>query len=220
MTGYHQFTLDEIARLISRHQLTYGEPGIDYHYSNGGYTLLAKIIERVSGKSYHEFLNDELLAKNQLSETSFPYLGIDTTLPAPFLHGYLYRSNTSVDFTMFNMSCGTGEGNAISSFRNLATFYRNLFTGKAGLNQAQVARMMECLPSNELYGLGIEYTERLGYGHTGSQFGYLTVAKYDPGTDCMIISESTLYPQDHAINKAEGKAVVSLLKSMKKTLGY
>lgn len=217
---YHQFTLDELAGLISRHQLTYGEPGIEYRYSNGGYTLLAKIIERVSGKSYHEFMNDEILVKNQLSETSFPFLGSDTALPAPFLHGYLYLNSTSIDFTMFDMSFGIGEGNAISTFRDLATFYRNLFTGKAGLNQEQVARMMECPPSNESYGLGIEYSEGLGYGHTGSQFGYLTVAEYDPENDCMIISESTLYPQDHAINKAEGKAVVALLKSMKKTLGY
>lgn len=217
---YHQFTLDELAGLISRHQLTYGEPGIEYRYSNGGYTLLAKILERVSGKSYHEFMNDEFLVKNQLSQTSFPFLGSDTALPAPFLHGYLYLNSTSIDFTMFDMSFGIGEGNAISTFRDLATFYRNLFTGKAGLNQEQVARMMECSPSNESYGLGIEYSEGLGYGHTGSQFGYLTVAEYDPVNDFMIISESTLYPQDHAINKAEGKAVVALLKTMKKILGY
>jgi len=217
---YHQFTLDEMARLISRHQLTYGEPGIEHRYSNGGYTLLAKIIERVSGKPYHEFVTDELLVSNQLNETSLPYLGSDTALPTPFLHGYLYQSSTAVDITMFNMSCAIGEGNVISSFRDLVTFYRNLFTGKAGLNPTQVSRMMECPVSNESYGLGIKYIEGLGYGHTGSQLGYLAVAVYDPTNDCMIISESTLYPQDQQANKALGKEVVELLKSMKQTLGY
>lgn len=220
MDRYHQFTLDELAALISRHQLTYGEPGIEHHYSNGGYTLLAKIIERVSGKSYHEFVTDELLVKNQLNASSLPYLGTDTALPAPFLHGYLFLNNASVDLTHFDMSFGIGEGNLISSFRDLAAFYRNLFTGQAGLDVGQVTRMMECPLSNESYGLGIEYTEGLGYGHSGSQFGYLTVAVYDPVNDCMMISESTLYPQDHAIDEAEGKAVVALLKSMKQTLGY
>jgi len=217
---YHQFTLDELHRLISRFQLTYGEPGIEHHYSNNGYTLLAKIIERVSGKTYHDFVRDELIVKNQLNETTLPFLGTDTALPAPFLHGYVYMNSTSVDLTMFNMSFGIGEGNMISSFRDLATFYRNLFTGKAGLNSTQVNRMMECLPSNDLYGLGIEFTEGLGYGHTGCQFGYLTVAGYDPATDCMVISESTLYPQDHPLNQAQGKAVVALLKTMKQTMGY
>jgi hypothetical protein len=60
----------------------------------------------------------------------------------------------------------------------------------------------------------------LGYGHTGSHFGYLTVAFYDPGTDWMVVSETTLYPGDHAQNQALGKAVVNLLKKMKQTLGY
>ena len=62
--------------------------------------------------------------------------------------------------------------------------------------------------------------EGLGYGHTGSHFGYLTVAYYDPATDWMVISEATLYPGDPAQNQALGKAVVALLKKMKQTLGY
>lgn len=220
MDRYHQFTLDELHRLISRHQLTYGEPGIEHHYSNNGYTLLAKIIERVSGEAYQDFVRDEFLVKNQLNETTLPYLGTDTALPAPFLHGYLYVNSTSIDLTMFNMSFGIAEGNMISSFRDLSIFYRNLFTGKAGLNSTQVNRMMECLPSNDSYGLGIEFNEELGYGHTGSHFGYLTVAGYDPVTDCMILSESTLYHQDRTLDKAQGKVVVNLLKQMKQMLGY
>lgn len=209
-----------MAAAISRHQLTYGPPGIEHHYSNNGYTLLAKIIERVSGKTYQDFVTDEILVKNQMNETTLPFLGNDTALPAPFLHGNLYLNNSSIDFTMFNMSWGVAEGNLITSFRDLASFYRNLFTGKAGLSVTQVNRMMECLPSNELYGLGIEFNEGLGYGHTGSHFGYLTIAGYDPATDCTVIAESTLYPQDQALNKAQGEVVVNLLKKMKQTLGY
>ncbi len=217
---YHQFTLDELHRLISRHQLTYGPPGIEHHYSNNGYTLLAKIIERVSGKTYQDFVRDEILVKNQLNETTLPYLGSDTALPAPFLHGYVYVNNSSIDFSMFNMSWGVAEGNLISTFSDLASFYKKLFTGKTGLSTTQVNRMMECMPSNDLYGLGIEFNEDLGYGHTGCHLGYLTVAGYDPATDCMLISESTLYPQDPDMNKAQGKVVVNLLKKMKQILGY
>lgn len=46
------------------------------------------------------------------------------------------------------------------------------------------------------------------------------MAFYDPGTDWMVVSETTLYPGDHAQNQALGKAVVNLLKKMKQTLGY
>ncbi|EKD32243.1 MAG: hypothetical protein ACD_77C00143G0013 [uncultured bacterium] len=217
---YHQFTLDELHGLISRHQLTYGPPGIEHHYSNNGYTLLATIIERVSGKEYHEFVKDEILDKNHLHQTTFPYLGKDTSLPAPFLHGYYFLDNTNTDFTMFNMSWGIAEGNIVSTFSDLATFYRNLFRGKAGLNTEQVTKMMECLPLNESYGLGIEFAEGLGYGHTGDHLGYLTVAYYDPEKDFMIVSESTFYPQDQALNNAQGRTVVNLLKKMKQILTY
>ena len=217
---YHQFTLDELHQLISKHQLTYGPPGIVHHYSNNGYTLLAKIIERVSGKSYSDFVRDEIILKNHLTETTLPYLGTDTAMSAPFLRGYYYNSGLTLDFTMFNMSWGIAEGNLVTTFKDLASFYKSLLTGKAGINTQQVGRMTACLPSNESYGLGIEFKEGLGYGHTGSHFGYLTVAFFDPVKDVMVISESTLYPGDPALDAVEGKAVVTLLKQMKNILGY
>jgi D-alanyl-D-alanine carboxypeptidase len=217
---YHQFSLDELGYLISHHQLTYGPPGTEYHYSNGNYTLLAKIIERVSGKSCQNFIHDEILTKNDLSETYIPYLGTDTTLAAPYLHGYLYINDFNIDVTNFNMSWAMGEGNMVSNFRDLAEFFSRLISGKSGLNMQQVSRMTECPISNESYGLGIEYFEGLGYGHTGSHLGYLTIAVYDPETDWMVVSESTLYPNDHTLNMAEAKAIVAMLHKMKQTVGY
>jgi len=95
-----------------------------------------------------------------------------------------------------------------------------LISGKSGLNMQQVSRMTECPVSNESYGLGIEYFEGLGYGHTGSHLGYLTIAVYDPETDWMVVSESTLYPNDHTLNMAEAKAIVVMLHKMKQTVGY
>jgi D-alanyl-D-alanine carboxypeptidase len=216
---YHDFTLDELHLLISKHQLTYGLPGIEHRYSNNGYTLLAKIIERVSGKSYHEFVSKEILVKNKLNRTTLPNLGNDTIMTEPYLKGYLYQNKASEDFTMFNMSWAIAEGNMVSSFRDLATFYRNLIIGDAGISVAQVKRMKTCSTTNDLYGLGIEYNEGLGYGHTGSQFGYQTIAAYDLRTDFAVISVSTLYPQDPQLNKAQGKMISDLLKRLKKIMG-
>lgn len=217
---YYQFSLDELSYLISHHQLTYGPPGNGHHYSNGNYTLLAKIIERVSGKSCQDYIHDEILVKNQLNETSLPYLGNDTALPAPYLHGYLYMNDFSIDFTNFNMSWAMAEGNVVSNFSDLARFYSRLLSGKTGLSMGQVAKMMDCPASNDSYGLGIEHIEGLGYGHTGSHLGYLTIAVYDPDSEWMAISESTIYPQDPGLNAAEGKAIVAMLRKMKQTLGY
>ena len=46
-------------------------PGSDYGYSNTGYSLLAMIIEKVSGQSYEAFLREELLLPAGLTETGY-----------------------------------------------------------------------------------------------------------------------------------------------------
>ncbi len=46
-------------------------PGSSYSYSNTGYSLLAMIIEKVSGQSYEAFLREELLLPAGLTETGY-----------------------------------------------------------------------------------------------------------------------------------------------------
>jgi CubicO group peptidase (beta-lactamase class C family) len=46
-------------------------PGSDYAYSNTGYSLLGMIVEQVSGKSYEEFLREELLLPAGMKETGY-----------------------------------------------------------------------------------------------------------------------------------------------------
>lgn len=48
------------------------EPGTNEAYSNGGYVLLGAIIERVSGKSYHDYLRANVFAPAGMTSTS-PY---------------------------------------------------------------------------------------------------------------------------------------------------
>src|SRR5690606_12280183 len=81
----HTFTLDELVGVVAKNQLVGGVPGEAYRYSNTGYSLLAKIIEQVSGKRYAQFVHDELLLPNGLNDTTFPDDGRTQNLPAPFL---------------------------------------------------------------------------------------------------------------------------------------
>ena len=46
-------------------------PGSSYSYSNTGYSLLAMIIEKISGQSYEAFLREELLLPAGLTETGY-----------------------------------------------------------------------------------------------------------------------------------------------------
>lgn len=56
---------DFIGYVLDNWTLSY-EPGTQFVYSNMGYYLLARIIEEVSGKSYEDYLNEELLANEPL----------------------------------------------------------------------------------------------------------------------------------------------------------
>ncbi len=51
-------------------------PGERYHYSNIGYSLLAQIIERVSGQEWESFIRHNILLPAGLSETGYRLLAV------------------------------------------------------------------------------------------------------------------------------------------------
>ena len=57
----HPPTTDDFFRLILPKRLRY-KPGTTHRYSNFGYLLLSRIIEHVTGKSYEQYIKEEILA--------------------------------------------------------------------------------------------------------------------------------------------------------------
>src|SRR6266513_861268 len=53
--------MSDLENLVSADS-TYFTPGSKYQYSNSGYSLLALIVERASGKSFASFLHDRIFA--------------------------------------------------------------------------------------------------------------------------------------------------------------
>jgi CubicO group peptidase (beta-lactamase class C family) len=53
-------TRDQIMQLMSRQRELNFEPGSEYLYSNMGYSLLAEVVERVSGQGFGEFLSERV----------------------------------------------------------------------------------------------------------------------------------------------------------------
>ncbi|NCC25719.1 MAG: class A beta-lactamase-related serine hydrolase [Deltaproteobacteria bacterium] len=194
----HQFTFDEMFGVIAQgRQAQFSPPGLKYRYSDTGYGLLALIVERVSGKAYGEFVRDELLVPNELNETTLPWRGEDDTLPAPFIPGFLWYNSTLADVTLSNMSAFVGNGNMITTPGDLSSWCRRLFSGQAGLRMDTVKTMMDGLPtsngSTSTYGLGIHFTEKGGYGHSGAHEGYLTLMGYKPEIDTCSVMVSNVW---------------------------
>jgi D-alanyl-D-alanine carboxypeptidase len=182
----HQFTADELIGVLAANKLSTGEPGETYHYSDTGYTILAKIVERVSGMSYDRFLRDNFWKPLGLDQTSAPWNGDDVSLPAPFLTGYVSDGTGFVPIVEDNMSSQVGPGNVISTAADLAHWVRALLSGRGPLSAEQIARMTLVPADNTSYALGIGNTP-LGMGHSGAHPGYVNLAVYDPDDDVALV---------------------------------
>jgi D-alanyl-D-alanine carboxypeptidase len=216
----HQFSPDELVSVNATCQSSYFVPGTGYHYSNTGYSILATIIERVSGLSYDQFIIQNLITPNGLSSTSVPMLAADRSIPAPFNPGYLYKQGLFTDVTQDNMSMNIAEGNVISTSADLARWVRRLLTAQAGLNAASVNAMMTTTPqSGGSYGLGIIFAGGLGYGHNGAHQGYLSLMVHDPAANVTTILYFNVWD---SVNMATDQAalLVKAARDARAAVGY
>lgn len=192
----HQFELSELTEQAAKNHLSFFPPGKGYHYSNTGYTILSKIIERVysfkmkSKKYYADYIRDFITGSTAPVplDISFPYLASDVALKSPFAKGTLYTKDSTAVYSDVNISAHVGEGNGIATFSELDKYIRTLMKGQNALSPESVEMMKNSVSdSNKNYALGCFHIEDLGYGHNGCIKGYLSNMFYDPVTDVSVI---------------------------------
>jgi len=59
----------DVLHLLENEQRLYFEPGSGYRYSNGGYSLLALVVEKASGKRFQDFLRERIFAPLAMLDT-------------------------------------------------------------------------------------------------------------------------------------------------------
>ncbi len=220
---YHTFTYNEWASIISKHHLAYFKPDSAFHYSDIGYNLLGLIIERVSGMSFEEFVKQQLLDPNGLTETSSPSLGTIYWLPDPFVRGYIWSEQYGIFevTTMSNPSIDVAAGNVITTSYDLNRWIKKLIRGEAGLSRETVDEMMDYLETfehHQYYGLGINYTPDLGYGHNGATAGYMTVMRYNPDTQVSFTIIASFWHLEGIY--PEANCLYNIAHETNKILGY
>jgi len=188
----HTFTFDELVNVVAQCELSYFIPNTGYHYSNTGYSILGKIIERVSNKSYQQFLMEDIILPMGLQNSSMPVAGTDQNIPEPFAPGYVLTADSMVNVTLSNMSANVAEGILITTPYDLGHFLRKLLSGRGVLSPHLVnSVMMNYLSTGGInaggYGCGLFYLNNLGYGHNGAHVGYLSQMAYDPQTDFTVV---------------------------------
>lgn len=124
-------------------------PGSRFRYNNGGYLMLALVIERVAGRSYHDEVRRRVFEPAGMAATEF--LRSDR-LPARTALGYVADGRTNV----FHLPViGTGDGGAYTTAGDQMQFWDALFAGHIvapALVERMTAVRTDAPP--ELYGLG------------------------------------------------------------------
>jgi CubicO group peptidase (beta-lactamase class C family) len=115
-------SLDDLVRELSAKPLWF-EPGKSSRYSNGGYVLLAKVIEISSGRSWEAFLHDEIFAplglRSTLRDMDEPIVPDRASgyMPGPSLLGIVNAPCTSA-------TADIGSGALLSTAEDLAVWAR------------------------------------------------------------------------------------------------
>ncbi|EOO28575.1 D-alanyl-D-alanine carboxypeptidase [Bacillus cereus BAG1X2-3] len=159
-------------------------PGKSWSYSNTGYVLLGILIEKVTGNSYAEEIENRIIEPLELANTFLP--GNSSVIPGTkHARGYIQldRASEPKDVTYYNPSMGSSAGDMISTVDDLNKFFSYLLGGKL-LKEQQLKQMLTTVPTgvDELgdSGLGI-FKMKLSngesiWGHGGTIPGFLTFA--------------------------------------------
>jgi CubicO group peptidase (beta-lactamase class C family) len=105
------------------------EPGTSQQYSNGGYILLGAIIEKVSGKSYYDYVRENIFKVAGMTETdSFE----SDKMPLNTADGYTKRNpkNELVNNLNTRPARGSAAGGGYSTAGDLLKFSLALQSGK------------------------------------------------------------------------------------------
>lgn len=158
--------------------------GSQYAYSNTNYTLLARIVELVSGDTYAGFLAQNIFGPLDMKETT---LDNGTDIVPHRANGYDFGSGGLVNAAYEDASWVFGCGSIVSTTHDLLRWERGLMGGKV-LRPDTVKRMTT--PYRNRYGYGVGHGPFSGYSvieHAGAFHGFTSDLAYFPDDKLTII---------------------------------
>lgn len=183
---------DDEMDLISRYSKLNYKPDSEGNYSNSGYFLLAKIVEKVSGMSFSDFLTQRIFSPLDMNET-FVYDSPGKVLPGKATG----HKKTNHSYTRMNTEGESvyGSTNIYTSINDISKWMQNLLNPAVG-DKEMISKLFE--PAHVLstgyiinytYGLNVRKYKGIRIAdHSGYAMGFRSQIIFFPENDLSIIT--------------------------------
>jgi CubicO group peptidase (beta-lactamase class C family) len=179
-------SLDSMIALFKNEPYDFS-PGTQWNYSNSGYFLLGVIVEKASGKKFSDYLQENVIQKAGLKNTSMDRLDSILQLRAK---GYSKTRSGWQHAQYISMEGPYSAGAMVSTVEDLQKWMQSLVSNKI-ISPASVAKMTTAYKNNYGYGIGIDSLKNhKRISHNGGIPGFSSYLGYYPDDDMYIVAIS------------------------------
>lgn len=186
------FTPQQLLDYAFQHPVLF-QPGEKFFYCNTNLILLGLVVEKISGQTLADYIQEHVLDPVGLKDTLFP---TGNEFPEPHAQGYTDQTATGTveDTAEWNPSWGWAAGAMISKLEDLRVWARTVATGQLPDGERLISPAMQkqrlTTPPTTIpgagYGLGI-FNVQGWIGHNGSLPGYESLTIYLPSARATLV---------------------------------
>lgn len=180
----YDFSVGDAVTLTARQKQLNFKPGEEFSYTNTGYTLLAAIVERVSGSSLAKFADEHIFKPLDMVHTRFID---DHTIPVKN-RAYSYNPARAGGYQLIVSNNNlVGPGNLWTTVEDLVRWDQNFHSGKVG-GAALIKQLLT--PGKLNNGDSLDYA----FGIFVDEFRGLNRVRHDGGSRSGYRAVLTRYP--------------------------
>jgi len=153
------------------------EPGEKWNYSNSGYVLLGYLIEKIGGKTYSQFIQENIFTPLGMKDSGYDS---NSAVIERRASGYSPSPKGPVNAGFIHMTIPFAAGSLYSTTEDLLRWEQGLFGGKL-LSATSLQKMTTPFKSDYAFGLGVRTVNgRKVIDHGGGIEGFNTHLAYYP----------------------------------------